>query len=366
MTSKNVRILIVEDSGVYATTLKQVVAKLNYAELIDVASNGKIGLEKITLHKPDLVFSDLEMPVMNGIEMIKSIQRKWKDLPVIIISSHDKRSSTLGVEALALGALDFVQKPTSATLSIDEIVRQFVKTLQPYVNLIKTKKTANKYNTSKTKPIEPTQATQTGTFSAIQSSNKTIPSNLQLIVIGISTGGPNTLSEIIPKIALPYKVPILIVQHIPPFFAESLANRLNKLTDLNVKIAIDGDSAKAGDIVLAPGGKHMILESTVLGGIKLKVVDFPPVHGCKPAVDVLLQSVLQAGLTRTVTFIMTGMGKDGCAGVTKLRSAGSYSIIQDEESSTVWGMPGAVYEAKQYDKILSKRDIATTLNQLGK
>lgn len=369
MSSSNVRVLIVEDSGVYATALKQVVAELNYAELIDVAVNGKVGLEKIEKHQPDLVFSDLEMPVMNGIEMIKSIQKKWPELPVIIISSHDKRSSSFGVEALTLGALDFVQKPTTATLSIDQIVKQFVKTLQPYINLIKTQKTARKYETPKL-PSASTSTAKTSYTPIVKSppivSNREIPKNLKLVVIGISTGGPNTLSEVIPKLSLPYKAPILIIQHIPPFFAESLANRLDKLTDLTVKVAQDGDIAKAGEIVFAPGGKHMIVESATLNGVKLKLADFPPVHGCKPAADVLLQSVLQAHISNTVTFIMTGMGKDGCSGVTKLRASGSYSIIQDEESSVVWGMPGAVFQAKQYDEVLSKEEISTKLNAIGK
>ncbi|PCJ18034.1 MAG: hypothetical protein COB02_11950 [Candidatus Cloacimonadota bacterium] len=361
--TKNVKILIVEDSMVYATALKQVVEKLRHAELIGVAKNGKIGLEKIASLQPDLVFTDLEMPEMNGIEMIKFLKKKWPELPVIVISSHDKRTSTLGTEALTLGALDFIQKPTSATLSIDKIVSNFVSSLQPYVNFVKTQKTASLYQISK--PTTPL-ITREKLTKAIHVPSKRIPLNLKLIIIGISTGGPNTLTEVISKISLPYKVPILIVQHIPPSFAESLASRLNKLTNLTVKIAEDGAIAKAGEIIFAPGGKHMVIDSSSLINIKLKLVDFPPVHGCKPAVDVLLQSALQAKQTKTVTFIMTGMGKDGCAGVTKLRDAGSYSIIQDEKSSVVWGMPGAIHEAKQYDEILDKNSIAIKLNKLGK
>ncbi|MCJ8347416.1 chemotaxis-specific protein-glutamate methyltransferase CheB [bacterium] len=360
MTTNNVKILIVEDSAIYATALRLVVEELNYAELIGVASNGKIGLQKIASLKPDLVFSDLEMPQMNGIEMIKSIKTSNPKLPVIIISSHDKNSSTLGLEALTLGALDFIQKPTTATLTIDEIVKSFVTKLQPYIHLIKTKKATYKHIDKVVSA--PVISKPVPAFVPI----RLLPLNIKLIVIGISTGGPNTLAAIIPQLHLPYKMPILIVQHIPPFFAESLANRLDKSCDLKVVIAEDGMIAKGGDIVIAPGGKHMIVDSFTINTVKLKLVDFPPVHGCKPAVDILLQSVVQKHQNKVVTFILTGMGKDGCAGVSKLRDIGAYSIIQDEESSTVWGMPGAIFEAEQYDEILSQDQIAIKLNQLGK
>ncbi|WP_186441642.1 chemotaxis-specific protein-glutamate methyltransferase CheB [Desulfamplus magnetovallimortis] len=193
---------------------------------------------------------------------------------------------------------------------------------------------------------------------------KRSPGRIDVVAIGVSTGGPNTLKQVIPKISGDFPVPILIVQHMPPMFTATLAESLNRMSNITVVEGKAGQIVEKGVIYIAPGGRHMVVRKGEDSIIKLGLVDTPPVHNCRPAVDVLFRSVALAFGGNVLTVILTGMGQDGTSGVAAIRRKGGYSIVQDEKSSVVWGMPGAVVEAGEADEIHGEEHIADRIMEL--
>lgn len=382
------KVLIVDDSVIYRSILKDIVQSFEAVSEVQTAPNGRIGLQRAELFCPDLVLSDLEMPVMDGLEFVRILKKNSPVLPVVIVSSLSPETNPMAVEALALGALDFVQKPQG--ISPEENSQVLSAQLKQLVSIVGVKKNARlirgesgDHVSVRPKPgfstdvltdrlpsarVElPQIANKKGLKESHkdQSGPRFPPTNPSHILIGVSTGGPNALSTIFPVLAQINECPILIVQHIPPHFAFVLAERLQKLGCLKVKVAEEGDLVHAGQVLLSPGGRHMAVQRHG-ADLRIKILDTEPRHGCKPSVDVLFDSFCDSDVERLITVIMTGMGRDGVAGVTHLRQHNqAYSIIQDEESSVVWGMPKAVYEAGQADEVLSLNEIGPRLKAIS-
>lgn len=367
-----VKILIVDDSITYRQVLMKVIDRITDAECIGTAASGQIALRKINSLQPDLVLLDVVMPEMDGVETLQQMKQAHPHIEAIMISSFDMNNAKETLRSLEVGALDFVTKPK--TSSPEEGIAELARYLQPLINLVETKKYAN-FSRNKIPPFQsqPQQAPlQTQAINNVPpkpsftapSIKPTTKSKMDLIVIGISTGGPKALDYLIPHLNTALSCPIIIVQHMPPMFTESLAMKLDSITTLKVSEAKGGEKLSAGHIYVAQGGKHLVIRERLNDGFYLAVNETPPVNNCRPAVDVLFRSVAATFKGKVLAIIMTGMGRDGTEGIKMLKRNNCHCIVQDEASSVVWGMPGSVVEAGLADEILPLSQLSNKITQL--
>lgn len=348
---RKIRVLIVDDSTVIRRLLTNALTSDPAIEIAGVAANGKIALAKIPQVAPDIITLDMEMPEMDGLTTLVEIRKLYPKLPVIMFSTLTQSGAEATMEALSKGANDYATKPSnvgSVTAAIDTVVNELVPKIKQFCNwpsksISMTRPEARSPSNrpaTPTKPIVPVK-----------------PSRVEIVVIGVSTGGPNALTAMLPKLPENFPVPILIVQHMPPVFTKHLANRLNQLCKLHVHEAVDGELLMAGGVWLAPGNFHMTLRRQ---GPQLKVVlnQEQPENSCRPAVDVLFRSATELYGANVLAVVMTGMGQDGQRGCDAIRQAGGRVLVQDEATSVVWGMPGAVANAGLAQKILPLPKIA--------
>ncbi len=347
---KKLRVLVVDDTIVYRTSVSDIIKEIPGAELVGVAHNGKIALAKVELLKPDILTLDIEMPVMNGLEVLAELKKNHPGVGAIMLSTLTADGSDMTMQALELGAFDFILKPQHSS-NITEGKKEIKSQLQPMLEAYAKSKTAAKMLGRhdiplKTPPVlrrmnpvaaGPTATTASQAGSAIGKRQKS-----EIVTIGISTGGPNALNQMLPKLPGDINVPVLIVQHMPPVFTKSLAASLDKKCALRVKEAEDGEAIEANTVYIAPGGKQMKLVAAVNGMHRLiKITNDPPENSCKPSVDYLFRSVGDYYVGRTTAVIMTGMGSDGTKGLEILKTKGAHIIAQDEASCVVYGMPKA-------------------------
>ncbi len=367
MTKKKLRVLVVDDTIVYRKAVSEIMESLPEVELVGVAHNGKIALSKIKSLKPDLITLDIEMPVMNGLEVLAEIQKEKLNVGAIMLSTLTAEGGEMTLNALELGAFDFILKPQ--TKSFAEGKNEIKKLIHPIIQAFSRSRIAtgllgatgriSRKLPPKPKPItkrQPSSARPTSTIAKSAHKGKS-----EIITIGISTGGPNALSQVLPKLPGKIGVPIVIVQHMPPVFTKSLAASLNKKCQLVIKEAVDREPLKEDTVYIAPGGKQMKLVASSDGlHRQIKITNDPPENSCKPSVDYLFRSVADYYVGRTTAVIMTGMGSDGAKGLEVLKNKGSYIIAQDEKSCVVYGMPkipietGIVDVVAPLDKIASE------------
>lgn len=322
---------------------------------IRTAGNGQIGLNKISHQMPDVVTLDIDMPVMNGLQTLSEIRRLYPKLPVIMLSSQTQEGAAATLDALSLGASDYIAKPADGG-SFKESASQLGQDLMAS---IKTCCAAVR------KVSAPTQSAGSAYSVSSPGTRRSTPVNstIRAIAIGVSTGGPNALAELIPALPAGLKVPVVIVQHMPPVFTKSLADRLNAISDLQISEAIEGDPMSPGRVYVAPGGYHLELDrSTVVPTVRLTSGEKE--NSCRPAVDVMFRSMSDAYKQGLLGIVLTGMGKDGQLGAQYIRDAGGRVIAQDEASSTVWGMPRAVVEVDAADDVLPLNQIAHRVNEI--
>lgn len=339
-----IRVLIVDDSPFMRRILKNVLEKDKDIVVVGEAKNGKEALESIYTIKPDLITLDVEMPIMDGLTALRKIIDKF-NIPVIMLSSLTKEGAQLTLRALEEGAFDFIPKPINIFAVEGQAFRE---------DLINKIKVAVK---SKRNIIKPKVNTKTK-FKVISKKVTNNDSNFEyLIVIGTSTGGPRALQEVIPLIPKSINGSIVVVQHMPPKFTKSLADRLNNLSELDVFEGEDNMILKRGCCYIAPGDYHM---KVVKDGsfYKLKLDKGPQVKGLRPSVDVLMESVAKLSGLKIVGVVMTGMGSDGAKGIVEIKKANGFIIAQDKESSTVFGMPKAAIETNYVDKVVPLYRIA--------
>ncbi len=345
-----IRILVVDDTIFYRKIVSDILSEFPGIEVVGTANNGEIALSRIRSLKPDLITLDIEMPVMNGLQLLEEINKHELKVDAIMLSSKTLQGSEATMQALQLGAFDFIPKPddSSADINKQKIKKDLSRIIQAY------KKTTQKGPT-----IEKPASTKQTSLStpAVKSFKRTEKSHV--VAIGISTGGPNALAKMIPELPADIGVPVLLVQHMPPVFTASLAKSLDQKSGLTIKEAINGEEVLTNTVYIAPGGTQMMVASGV--GLK-KIIriseNAPPENNCKPSVDYLFRSVSREYGSKSTCVVMTGMGIDGKLGMTITRSGGAVSIAQEAESCVVYGMPKAVIEAGLVDIIAPLENIA--------
>lgn len=329
-----IRVLVVDDSVVIRRLVTEALAADPQIKVVGVASNGKIAIEKVAELKPDAVTMDIEMPLMNGIEAVRVLRRTHNRLPIVMFSTLTERGASATLDALAAGASDYVTKPSNVG-SFAESQQNIREQLIPKLKALAGARRAAGV-TRPTAPPTPRRQ-RTGPFG--------------VLAIGCSTGGPDALAAVLPALPGDLPVPVVIVQHMPPLFTRLLAQRLDGSCKLKVSEAVEGEPVTPGRVLLAPGGHHLTLRRQGTG-VFVKLTDDPPENFCRPAVDVLFRSVAATYGDRVLAAVLTGMGRDGERGARVIRDGGGEIVAQDEATSIVWGMPGAVAGSGQADRVL--------------
>jgi two-component system chemotaxis response regulator CheB len=343
-----IRILVVDDSVVIRKLLSDMLSGDRALEVVGTASDGRIALAKIPQLKPDLITLDIEMPVMNGLETLAALRKLYPKLPVIMFSTLTERGAAATLEALSLGASDYATKPsnTGSPAAANEC---FCAELIPKIKALCGAVVPLKLvPLPKARPAVNAQVRQRR--------------QIEMVAIGTSTGGPNALSVVIPRIPKDFPVPIVVVQHMPPIFTRLLADRLASHSAIPVTEGSVGAVLSPGHAWIAPGNFHMKVMRAGLTW-QLDLNQEPPENSCRPAVDVLFRSVAAACGANVLGVVMTGMGSDGVLGAQDIRDAGGNVIIQDEASSVVWGMPGLVHASGLDAAAYPLDDLATEITR---
>lgn len=329
-----IRVLIVDDSAVMRRLLGDALSADPELQVVGAAIHGKQALEKIDQLQPHVVTLDVEMPVMDGLETLRVLRRRAPRLPVIMFSTLTERGAAATINALASGANDYVTKPANiggVTESLTAIRNQLIPRIKALCR--------------RDAPAAP----QNFTLRAPKTPTPRRP--IEVVVIGTSTGGPNALAEVLRRLPADFPVPLLVVQHMPPVFTRYLAERLDAICPLQVREAAGGERLDRGHIWIAPGDYHMEIQEN-RDGVFLLLHQRPPENSCRPSVDPLFRSAAQVFRQGTLGLILTGMGQDGLNGSRAVVEAGGSILVQDEATSVVWGMPGAVAKAGLADQVL--------------
>jgi two-component system chemotaxis response regulator CheB len=349
-----VSVLIVDDSALMRNLIGRMIESTPGLVVAEKAMNGLFALQKIPRVNPDVIVLDLEMPEMNGIEFLKKRQAQGIKIPVVILSSIARRGAEITMEALALGASDFIQKPSGSESEDIHVVKDtLVGMLLGYGSsyrrsqgkkvLSPSEYSAKTGQTTRSPDILAHLAAASTVVPAKPPAQIRKPGKTEIIAIGISTGGPDALRVVFSKLDADLKVPIVVVQHMPPGFTNEFAKSLDRICPLEVKEAQDGDSIEPGRIFVAQGNKHLEVEKKA-SGTHIRLSDAPLVSGHRPSADVLFASIAMAYTNRALGVIMTGMGRDGAQHLGTILKEGGLTIGQDEASSVVYGMPRVAYE----------------------
>jgi two-component system chemotaxis response regulator CheB len=334
--------------------------------VIGTANDGAAAVAFVQHTRPDVVIMDIEMPVMDGLEALREIRKFDWTLPIIMFSSLTHAGAQSSLAALTSGASDYAAKPSNLS-DQKECNKLFNETLIPKIRALCQKKTASFTSTQPqtmrlpqlspvtAKPATPSIAS-VSTSTATATSPRFALKSVEAVCIGVSTGGPAALAKVFAAWPEPLSVPVFIVQHMPPQFTELLAKKLTSISGMPVKEPVDGEVALAGQAYIAPGGYHMIVKD--LGGrVTMHLNQDPPENFCRPAVDVLFRSASKVYASRLLGVVLTGMGSDGMLGAQQISASGGQVIVQDEATSLIWGMPGAVVQAGLADKILPLEEV---------
>jgi len=378
------RVLVVDDTIVFRKIISDALEEIPGVEVVGKAGNGKMALMRIRDLKPDIITLDIEMPEMNGIEVLEVIKREQIDVGVIVLSAVTVKGGDMTVKALQLGAFDFITKPDSGTVAENRIA--IIDMLSPIIsawdqkNKQKSKQEDKQQDKQETKQVpakkdihvkktvigggsaayNPTSLDDLGTYIH----NIPFIKKPEIVVIGVSTGGPAALGEMLPKISAGISVPIMIVQHMPPLFTQSLAKSLDAKCKIRVKEAEEGEKLVPGTAYIAPGGKQMKILATAGGNSHLiRITDDPPENNCKPAVDYMFRSAVSCFPGKITAVVMTGMGNDGTTGMRLIKRHGGISIAQDERSCVVYGMPMEVVKAGAADLVLPLEMISEAIEK---
>lgn len=345
--SGQIRVLVVDDSALMRKLIPQILAEDPSIEVVGTAMDGTFGLKKIEELRPHVVTLDLEMPRMDGIEMLRAITRKHH-VPVIIFSSHTERGASSTLKALALGAFDFVSKPHDAAVgNLQGIAAELTLKIKVAASsgapkMILTVPTKKQKGTS---PLEDRRA----------------PS--RVVAIGVSTGGPAALHYVFSQLPDDFPGCLLVVQHMPEGFTDMFARRLDESCAIEVKEARSGDLVLAGRALICPGNRHMKVRRLAQGDIVV-LDDNPPVNGHRPSVDVLFYSVAKEFGSASLAVQMTGMGDDGAAGMGAIHAAGGMTLAQDSESCVVNSMPRSAIERGFVDRVVQLSALASHIQSM--
>jgi two-component system chemotaxis response regulator CheB len=349
--------MIVDDSVVVRRIVSGVLSDDPALEVVGYAVNGRVALVKLPLLDPDIVILDLEMPEMDGLETLAAIRRIRPRLPVVMYSSLTQRGAVATLDALALGASDYLTKPSgveSPDHAIQRIRDELIPTVKTFCRSLLSRPTFSPSPALARLRAASLGAVPVFPFPSLSPSppaRSGVFKKVEVVAIGTSTGGPNALAEVIPAFPADFPVPVVIVQHMPPIFTKMLAERLSTKSAIHVCEATHGEPLLPGRAYVAPGNYHMHVVRDH-GQARILLDQAPQENSCRPAVDVLFRTTAAAFPGGTLAVIMTGIGQDGLRGCEKVREAGGVIYAQDEATSVVWGMPGSVVKAGLSDRVL--------------
>ena len=347
----DLKVLVVDDSALYRKIIQDILGEIPGTRVVGTAQSGKIALAKIAALRPHVLTLDLEMPDMGGLEVLRELPHQAPDVGAIIVSSHTKAGAASTIQALELGAFDFVTKPDGRGMadSKERLKVALAPMLEAFDRVRKVRQILKQGRPAKNDPRQqplpprPTRAVPPTT---------TIRSESRAVAIAVSTGGPAALTRIIPRIPADIGVPIFIVQHMPAVFTAAFASRLNSISTLEVLEADDGMPVLPGTVYLAPGGRQMRVRAEAGRAHRvIGITDDPPENNCRPSADYLFRSVAEVYGRCATGVIMTGMGSDGTKGLKLMKARGATIIAQDESSSIVYSMPKWPVEAGIVDVV---------------
>jgi two-component system, chemotaxis family, protein-glutamate methylesterase/glutaminase len=342
-----VRVLVVDDSALMRKLIPQILESDRSIEVVGTAMDGNFGLKKIEDLNPQVVTLDLEMPGMNGIDMLRQVMRKLYPVPVIVVSSHSTEGASITLKALSFGAFDFVAKPRDVSTRMPEIAAELIAKIKAAAS-------------SKSVKVKPLASAQQQYGKAPVASTK---APTKIVTIGISTGGPHALQYLFSQLPADFPGTILVVQHMPENFTEMFARRLDETSALRVKEAQSGDLLMPGRVLICPGSRHLKVKRLPLGNVAL-LSDEPRIRGHRPSADVLFRSAAEEFGPQTVAVLMTGMGDDGAEGLGTVKAAGGMTIAQSEDSCVVYGMPKAAVDRGYATRVVGLEAMASTLMAL--
>src|SRR5215211_133003 len=343
------RVLVIDDSAYVRKIVREILSRSPFLEVVGTARDGREALEMVERLDPDVVTCDLIMPELDGVGFVRE-QMQRRPVPIIIMSVA-KETAEATLTALDAGAVDFVQKPTAlASEKIFEVSSDLIEKVKAAGNIVLNRISA----------APPLPSPVTGAPATSISGNHSV----DLVVIGISTGGPQALKRLIPQLPKDFPVPVAMVMHMPVGYTEMYASKLNELSHLEVKEAAEGDEVKPGRVFLAPAGRHLTLKRDASGKVvtHLNAKPFDMLH--KPAVDVLFKSAAEVYGSRVLGVVMTGMGSDGKQGSAWIKSQGGLVFTEAESSCVVYGMPCTVVEAGLSDKSITLEDMAHAIREV--
>lgn len=352
------RVMVVDDTVLYRKIVSDALATLPGVEVVGSAHNGKAAITKLASLKPDLLTLDIEMPEMNGIEVLNHIRQHAPHIGAIMLSTLTHEGGAMTMKALELGAFDFIPKPQTGTMA--ENRKKIESAIAPMIRAFQRSLLIPDRLKPTSRPGKPVITPFPGKTSASRTLLTPFRrSKAEIIAIGISTGGPNALAKMLPMIPGDIGVPIVIVQHMPPMFTQSLANSLASKCAISVREAKQRDPLVPNTAFIAPGGKQMKIVAGADGKSRIiKITDDPPENSCKPSVDYLFRSVANHYVGRSTGVIMTGMGSDGTQGLKLLKKNGATIIAQNEATCVVFGMPKEAAETGLADAVLALNQIA--------
>lgn len=399
----DISVLVCDDSALMRNLISRIIENTQGLSVCAKAMNGQMALEKVEELKPDVVVLDIEMPIMNGIEFLRERKARRWNVPVIILSSIAEEGAPVTMEALELGASDFLTKPNgSVTADLSSVADHLVELISSYgysyaimhgkdvyepdffvrqIKLREAERFVLEKNKEKIEALHeqnvekvtdkivpapkaftwnPPEKKEPAVITPLRQGGK-----IEVIAIGISTGGPNALRDVFKMIDPHMKQPILVVQHMPAGFTREFAFSLNKICPLNVQEAIDGQKLLPGNVYIAPGNFHIYVEKNGFDYF-VRLSQEPQRNGHRPSADVLFESVAKVFKNNALGVIMTGMGKDGANELAAMRTEGAWTLGQDEKSSIVYGMPKVAYELGAVQKQVALKDMADAISQLAR
>jgi two-component system, chemotaxis family, protein-glutamate methylesterase/glutaminase len=365
ITDKPIRVLVVDDTVTYRKIVSETLAGVPGIEVVGTAANGRIALQKIAQLRPDLLTLDLEMPEIDGLEVLRWLKNTGSEVGAIVLSGTTAQSAGSTVSALGLGAFDFVLKPANGTM--EENTAMLRHELRPRIQAFaQAKEVRTILHSPGAHPPHVSNTPRPLRENLAPYRIQTVASGIlrpEVVALGISTGGPQALTRVLPQLPADLGVPVLIVQHMPPVFTKSLADDLNRRCKMAVCEAGHGQPVRPGLVLIAPGGKQMKVERRG-EQIVVCITDDPPENSCRPSVDYLFRSVSQVWGCHAIGVIMTGMGSDGTRGCRDMKRLGASIIAQDESSSVVFGMPKGPIDEGIADVVAPLQGIAAEIVRL--
>ena len=347
-----IRVVIVDDSAVIRRILRETLASDASIVVAGIAGDGETALTRIEQTQPDIVTLDVELPGMSGLETLKEVRTRWPKLPVVMFSTLTEKGALITLDALSLGASDYVGKP-SHTVNAEETKQRIRAELIPKLKELALGAAGKAFRS---------KASAVSVRHRLEEQRVEHSQPVEIVALGTSTGGPNALGEMLPRLSSTLRVPIVVVQHMPALFTKYLADRLKKSCGLRVGEGVNGQDIQAGEVWIAPGDYHMTVERNG-AQTRLQLNQGAQENSCRPAVDVLFRSVAKEFGARTLGVVLTGMGSDGVKGSGQIIAGGGKVIVQDEASSVVWGMPGQVAAAGYADGVYPLSEIAQEIER---